>query len=97
MGEKSIDERKKDKQYLEIATSKNIKQVLNIIDSIIEGQRFANSDTKEQMYLLDCQSRIQEMMNNRFTEADIVFIINSINSLTKVLFSAKDELEDIIY
>lgn len=97
MREKTIDDKKHDKQYLEIAISKNIKQVLNIIDSIIAGQRFGELDSKKQMYLLDCQSRIQEMMNNRFTEADIVFLIKSINSLTKTLFSAKEELENIIY
>lgn len=94
---RKIDERKRDKQYLEIKTSKAIQEVLNIIDSMVAGKRFGELDSAKQMYLMDCQARISEMQNNRFTEKDIVFILNSIDSLTKVLFSAKDELENILY
>ena len=97
MREKNIGDKKHDKQYLEIATSKNVKQVLNIIDNIIAGQRFGELDSGRQMYLLDCQARIYNMLNNRFTENDIVFLIQTIDSLTKTLFDAKNELENIIY
>lgn len=97
MKEKNIEDKKHDKQYLEIATSKNVKQVLNIIDNIIAGQRFGELDSGRQMYLLDCQARIYNMLNNRFTENDIVFLIQTIDSLTKTLFDAKNELENIIY
>lgn len=97
MREKNIEDKKHDKQYLEIATSKNVKQVLNIIDNIIAGQRFGELDSGRQMYLLDCQARIYNMLNNRFTENDIVFLIQTIDSLTKTLFDAKNELENIIY
>ena len=97
MREKNIGDKKHDKQYLEIATSKNVKQVLNIIDNIIAGQRFGELDSRRQMYLLDCQARIYNMLNNRFTENDIVFLIQTIDSLTKTLFDAKNELENIIY
>lgn len=97
MREKNIGDKKHDKQYLEIATSKNVKQVLNIIDNIIAGQRFGELDSGRQMYLLDCQARIYNMLNNKFTENDIVFLIQTIDSLTKILFDAKNELENIIY
>lgn len=97
MREKNIGDKKHDKQYLEIATSKNVKQVLNIIDNIIAGQRFGELDSGRQMYLLDCQARIYNMLDNRFTENDIVFLIQTIDSLTKTLFDAKNELENIIY
>lgn len=97
MKEKNIEDKKHDKQYLEIATSKNVKQVLNIIDNIIAGQRFGELDSGKQMYLLDCQARIYNMLDNRFTENDIVFLIQTIDSLTKTLFDAKNELENIIY
>lgn len=97
MKEKNIEDKKHDKQYLEIATSKNVKQVLNIIDNIIAGQRFGELDSGRQMYLLDCQARIYNMLNNKFTENDIVFLIQTIDSLTKTLFDAKNELENIIY
>lgn len=97
MKEKNIEDKKHDKQYLEIATSKNVKQVLNIIDNIIAGQRFGELDSGRQMYLLDCQARIYNMLDNRFTENDIVFLIQTIDSLTKTLFDAKNELENIIY
>ena len=85
MREKNIGDKKHDKQYLEIATSKNVKQVLNIIDNIIAGQRFGELDSGRQMYLLDCQARIYNMLNNKFTENDIVFLIQTIDSLTKIL------------
>ena len=97
MREKNIEDKKHDKQYLEIVTSKNVKQVLNIIDNIIAGQRFGELDSGRQMYLLDCQARIYNMLNNKFTENDIVFLIQTIDSLTKTLFDAKNELENIIY
>lgn len=97
MREKSIDERKRDKQYLEIQTSKDIKQVLNLLEKLIAGQRFGELDTEKQIYLFNCQARINEMQLGRFTEEDIVFILKSIDSLTKTLFSAKDELENILY
>lgn len=97
MKEKNIEDKKHDKQYLEIATSKNVKQVLNIIDNIIAGQRFGELDSGRQMYLLDCQARIYNMLNNRFTENDIVFLVQTIDSLTKTLLDAKNELENIIY
>ena len=69
---RKLEEMKRDsKQYLEIKTPKNIKQVLNIIDSIIAGQRFAQLDSDKQMYLLSCQSKIQNMIDDKFTRADI--------------------------
>lgn len=94
---RKIEEMKRDnKQYLEIKTPKNIKQVLNIIDSIIAGQRFSQLDSDKQMYLLNCQSKIQNMIDNNFTRADIIFLLQTIDSLLNLLSSAKKDLENII-
>ena len=64
---------------------------------MIAGKRFGELDSKKQIYLLDCQVRINEMQKGTYTESDIVFILESIDSLTKILFSAKDELENLLY
>lgn len=94
---RKIEEMKRDnKQYLEIKTSKNIKQVLNIVDSIIAGQRFSQLDSDKQMYLLNCQSKIQNMIDNNFTRTDIIFLLQTIDSLSNLLSSAKKDLENII-
>lgn len=93
---RKIEEMKKDKQYLEIKTSKNIKQVLTIVDSIIAGQRFAQLDSEKQMYLLNCQSKIQNMIDNNFTRTDIIFLLQTIDSLLNLLSSAKKDLENVI-
>jgi len=94
---RKIEEMKRDsKQYLEIKTPKNIKQVLNIIDSIIAGQRFAQLDSDKQMYLLNCQSKIQNMIDDNFTRTDIIFLLQTIDSLSNLLSSAKKDLENII-
>lgn len=94
---RKLEEMEKDnKQYLEIKTPKNIKQVLNIIDSIIAGQRFAQLDSDKQMYLLNCQSKIQNMIDDKFTRTDIIFLLQTIDSLSNLLSSAKKDLENII-
>lgn len=94
---RKLEEMEKDnKQYLEIKTPKNIKQVLNIIDSIIAGQRFAQLDSDKQMYLLNCQSKIQNMIDDNFTRTDIIFLLQTIDSLLNLLSSAKKDLENII-
>lgn len=94
---RKLEETEKDnKQYLEIKTPKNIKQVLNIIDSIIAGQRFAQLDSDKQMYLLNCQSKIQNMIDDNFTRTDIIFLLQTIDSLSNLLSSAKKDLENII-
>ena len=94
---RKIEEMKRDsKQYLEIKTPKNIKQVLNIVDSIIAGQRFTQLDSDKQMYLLNCQSKIQNMIDDNFTRTDIIFLLQTIDSLSNLLSSAKKDLENII-
>ena len=85
---RKIEEMKRDsKQYLEIKTPKNIKQVLNIIDSIIAGQRFSQLDSDKQMYLLNCQSKIQNMIDDNFTRTDIIFLLQTIDSLSNLLYN----------
>lgn len=93
---RKIEEMKRDNEYLEIKTSKNVKEVLNIIDSIIAGKRFGELDSEKQMYLLNCQSKIENMISDYFTENDIIFLLQTIESLSNLLFSAKKDLENII-
>ena len=85
------------KELLNINPSKDVKKVLNLIDNLIGGKRFGELDSAKQMYLLDCQARIQEMQNGNWTEDDVIFLIKTIDSLTKTLFTAKDELENYLY
>lgn len=92
-----MDNKLEQEKYLKVESTKNIKQTLNIIDNLIAGKRFGELDSVKQMYLLDCQSRITEMQNGNWTEKDIIFVLDTINSLTKILFSAKDELENLLY
>lgn len=95
---REIIQSKRNKQkYIQVKTTENIKLVLNILDNMIAGKRFGELDSAKQMYLLDCQARIDEMKKGTYTESDIVFILESIDSLTKILFSAKDELENLLY
>lgn len=91
-----IQKERKEQKYIQVGITKNIKLTLNIIDNLIAGKRFGELDSAKQMYLLDCQNRISEMQNGAYTESDIVFILESIDSLTKILFSAKDELENLL-
>lgn len=88
---------RKEQKYIQVNSTKNIKLVLKLIDSMIAGKRFGELDSAKQMYLLDCQARIDEMQKGTYTEGDIVFILESIDSLSKILFSAKDELENLLY
>lgn len=82
---------------IKIEPSKNVKQVLVLIDNLIGGKRFGELDSAKQMYLLDCQCKIDAISRGECTEADIVFILETIDSLTKTLFAAKDELENMLY
>lgn len=88
---------RKEQKHIQVETTKNIRLTLNIIDNLIAGKRFRELDSAKQMYLLGCQSKITEMQKGTYTESDIVFILESIDSLTKILFSAKDELENLLY
>ena len=83
-------------ELIEIEPSKNIQQVLVLIDNLIGGKRFGELDSAKQMYLLDCQWKISNIKRGECTEADIVFLLETIDSLTKTLFAARDELENIL-
>lgn len=86
-----------EKNLLDINSSNDVKQVLVLIDNLIAGKRFSELDSAKQMYLLDCQTRIGTMQNGEWTEDDVIFLIKTIDSLTKTLFTAKDELESYLY
>lgn len=88
---------RKEKQYIKVKSSKEIQQVLVLIDNLLAGKRFGELDSANQMYLLDCQARIDNIQKGDCTEGDIIFLIKTIDSLTKTLFTAKDELENLLY
>jgi hypothetical protein len=88
---------RKEKQYIKVKSSKEIQQVLVLIDNLLAGKRFGELDSAKQMYLLDCQARIDNIQKGESTEGDIIFLIKTIDSLTKTLFTAKDELENLLY
>ncbi len=86
-----------EKKYIQVKSSKEIQQVLVLIDNLVAGKRFGELDSAKQMYLLDCQARIDTIQKGQCTEGDIIFLIKTIDSLTKTLFTAKDELENLLY
>lgn len=83
-------------ELIEIEPSKNIQQVLVLIDNLIDGKRFRELDFAKQMYLLDCQCKIDNIKRGECTEVDIVFLLETVDSLIKTLFAARDELENIL-
>lgn len=88
-------ERKQPKE-IKIEPSKSVKQVLNIIDHMIAGKRFGELDSAKQMYLLDCQAKIDDMQQGYFTESSAIFLINSIGELLNVLTDAQKDLRNVI-
>ena len=88
-------ERKGPKE-IDIQVSESVKQVLNIIDHMIAGKRFGELDSAKQMYLLDCQAKIEEMKDGYFTEAGATFLINSIGELLNVLNDAQKDLRSVV-
>lgn len=85
----------KELKELKTEPSKNLKVVLNLVDSLIAGQRFGEMDSKKQIYLMSCQTKIREMQEGYFDEAGIAFIFDIVNSLSEKLSAAKGELMDI--
>ena len=86
-------ERRQPKE-IEMKTSKNVKDVLNIIDHMIAGKRFGEMDSGKQMFLLGCQTKIDEMQHGYFTEDSLIFLEDTIDSLIKTLTSAKNEIKN---
>ena len=84
--------KRKEQKSIQIKSTKNINLVLNILDHMIAGKRFGELDSAKQMYLLDCQARIDEMQEGYFKEQDIVFLNECIDSLIKTLMVAKGDL-----
>lgn len=75
---------------------KNINLVLNFLDTLIEGKRFGEFDSSKQMYLVNCQARIQEMKLGYYTEADVEFLKTSIQSLKIIINNSEIELNKIL-
>ena len=61
----------------------------------IEGKRFGEFDSSKQMYLFNCQARIQEMKLGYYTEEDVEFLKVSIHSLKQIIMGAEMEIEQI--
>lgn len=75
---------------------KNIKQVLNIVDHLIAGRRFGELDSAKQMYLLDCQAKITDMQEGRFTDDSLEFLRELLDSLIKIFIEAKGEIDKVL-
>lgn len=78
---------------IEVKQTKNIKDVLNIIDHMIAGKRFGEFDSSKQMYLFSCQTKINDMQHGYFTEESLIFLDDVIDALMKTMVSAKHELK----
>lgn len=87
---------RRSKKYIEVKSTENVKNVLNIIDSLIAGKRFGELDSRKQMYLLDCQTRIQEMQEGRFSDMDLLFLKDTIDSLINLLMATSCEINKYI-
>lgn len=96
MKEKELEKREQGKmKEMKRQPSKNLKIVMNLIDSLLAGKRFAEMDGKKQMYLLGCQTKIREMQEGYFDEGSVTFLYSTINSLLNQLEEARDELRII--
>lgn len=85
---------KQDNKLEKIKNSDNVKTVLNILDKMIAGKRFEEFDSAKQMYLMDCQCKLQDMKNGEFDESSLEFLHHSVNKLMLTLIVAKDEIEN---
>ena len=88
--------RGKQQKELNIQTSKKVKTVINLIDKLIAGKRFGELDSAKQMYLLDCQAKLEDMENGYFTVESLEFLYGSINSLIAICYDAKLEIGNYI-
>lgn len=84
-------ERKRSNE-IEVIQTKDIKAVLNIIDHMIAGKRFGEFDSGKQMFLFNCQSKIDEMQHGYFTEESLIFLDDTIDALMKTLVGAKHDI-----
>lgn len=87
-------EKSEDKK-LSTQPSSNLRVVLNLIDTLLAGKRFAEMDSKKQIQLLSCQIKVREMQEGRFDESSITFVYDTIESLICKLADARNELLDI--
>ena len=85
--------KRSNKKYIEVKNTNVIKTVLNLIDNLIGGKRFGELNSNKQMYLLNCQSRIEEMLQGNYTEDDLIFLNDTIDSLINTLMAAKSEIK----
>lgn len=88
-------ERKSPKK-VEIQPSESVKQVLNILDHMIAGKRFGELDSAKQMYLLDCQAKLEDMQQGYFTENSLIFLRGAIDGLIKTLTDAHKDVCDVM-
>lgn len=77
---------------VEVKQTKDIKAVLNILDHMIAGKRFGEFDSGKQMYLFNCQTKINDMQHGYFTEESLIFLDDIIDALMKTLISAKHDI-----
>lgn len=96
MREREINQlERKEPNELKTQPSNNLKIVLNLVDTLLAGKRFAEMDSKKQMYLMSCQTKVREMQEGHFDENGILFIYDTINSFIDKLTDAKEELWNV--
>ena len=84
-----------EKKEVKIETPKHVKLVLNLLDILIDGKRFAETDTDKQAYLFDQQWLIGEMKRGWYREESIEYLRSNINQLMNILTAAGEELDKI--
>ena len=88
-------ERKSPKE-IKLEPSISVKQVLNILDHMIAGKRFGELDSAKQIYLLDCQAKLDDMQQGYFTENSLIFLRGAIDGLMKTLSDAHKDVCDVM-
>lgn len=85
--------KRKEQELVKVRMTKKIKTVLNIIDTLLAGRVFGQTNSANVIYLISCQARIEEMKEGNFTQDDLIFLNDTIDSLMDMLMAAKSELK----
>ena len=85
--------KRRGQELVEVRMSDNIKKVLNIIDTLLAGRVFGQTNSASVIYLMSCQARIEEMNEGNFTQDDLIFLNDTIDSLMNMLMAAKSEIK----
>lgn len=81
---------------ISVKRTENIQAVLNIIDHMIAGKRFGEFDSKKQMFLFGCQTKIDDMQHGYFTKEGLMFLDETIDALMNTCILAKKDIESVL-